>query len=414
VTFAVVLAFITYIDRICIAKAEPLISAELGFDKRQMGWVFAAFAWAYGLFEIPWGWLGDRIGARKVLMRVVVWWSIFTAATGAAWNFSSMIVMRALFGAGEAGCFPNIAKTFATWLPPHERARAQGILWLGARVGGALTPILVVGVLELMPWRPAFAFFGSLGIIWAVFYGRWYRDDPRAHPGVNAAERALLPEPRTPRRSDPIPWRRFLCSVRVWMLWIQYACLAYGFYFYMTWLPKYLEEVRKVKGGEGALLAGLPMLLAGVGSVSCGFFLPRLARWTGGASRARRIMAVIGFGGAGVLTFLSLKVADPTLAMLVLGMAGFANDLAMPPSWEACTDLGGRFTGSLSGGMNMMSCVGAALFPVVAAYILEDWAPGNWNVVFYVSAAVYGAGMICWFFIDSATSLDVGPKEGVA
>src|SRR6478672_192156 len=153
IVFAVALAVITYIDRVCISQAAPLMSKEMGFSKDEMARVFSAFTLAYALFEIPSGYLGDRFGARKVLMRIVVWWSFFTAATGWAWNFTSMAVTRLMFGAGEAGCFPNLTKSFTTWLPSRERVRAQGILWMSARWGGAFTPLIVHAVLQLMTWR---------------------------------------------------------------------------------------------------------------------------------------------------------------------------------------------------------------------------------------------------------------------
>jgi len=208
VGFAVTLAVITYIDRICIAKAAPDIRNDLGLSVAQMGLVYSAFTWTYGLFEVPFGWLGDKIGARKILMRIVVCWSFFTAATGWAWNQASLVVTRALFGAGEAGCFPNVTKTFTTWLPGSERVRAQGILWLSARWGGAFTPLLVLFVLQFVTWRWAFAIFGAIGVVWAVAFYRWYRDDPRQHPGVNAAERALLPQDvKSAHGAVKVPWR---------------------------------------------------------------------------------------------------------------------------------------------------------------------------------------------------------------
>src|SRR6476619_2417759 len=133
VVFAMVLAIITYIDRVCISQAAPLISADLGLTKVQMAWAFSVFGWAYALFEIPGGWLADRLGPRRVLMRIVIWWSFFTAATGWAWNFLSLLVTRTLFGMGEAGCFPNLTRIFTIWLPHSERERAQANLWLAAR-----------------------------------------------------------------------------------------------------------------------------------------------------------------------------------------------------------------------------------------------------------------------------------------
>ena len=193
IVFAVTLAVITYIDRVCISHAAPLISKDLGLHKGADGLCLLRIRLAYALFEIPGGFLGDCYGARKVLMRIVVWWSFFTAATGWAWNFTSMAVTRFLFGAGEAGCFPNLTKCFTTWLPQHERVRAQGIMWLSARWGGAFTPLLVNAVLAVTTWRWAFRMFGILGVIWAIFFYRWYRDNPMDNPKMNAAERDLVP-----------------------------------------------------------------------------------------------------------------------------------------------------------------------------------------------------------------------------
>src|SRR6185503_5513244 len=182
IVFGVVLAAIQYVDRICISKAAPKISADLKFDSDQMAWVFAAFTIAYALFEIPTGWMGDKFGTRKTLVRVVLWWSFFTAATGWVLGIVSLVIVRFLFGMGEAGCFPNLTRAFSTWLPPGEKSRAQSTLWLCARWGGALTPLLVVAVLGVMSWRVAFGVFALLGVVWSVFFFRWFRDEPRDHP----------------------------------------------------------------------------------------------------------------------------------------------------------------------------------------------------------------------------------------
>src|SRR5438034_1918062 len=182
IVFAVTLAVITYIDRVCISQASPRITRGLGLTKEQMGWVFFAFSLAYSVFEIPGGYLGDRMGARRVLMRIVIWWSFFTAATGWAFNFVSAVITRFLFGVGEAGCFPNLTKAFTTWLPPNERVRAQGILWMSARWGGAFTPLLVIWIMSWLSWRMTFVLFGLAGFVWAFFFYRWFRDKPKEHP----------------------------------------------------------------------------------------------------------------------------------------------------------------------------------------------------------------------------------------
>ena len=293
--FAVTLAVITYIDRVGIAVAIPLIRDELQLSTVQTGWALSAFGWAYAAFEIPGGWLGDRIGSRRVLMRIVIWWSFFTAATGWVWNASSMILTRALFGAGEAGAFPNLTRVFTTWLPVKERERAQALLWLATRVSGAFTPLLVANLIAAVSWRRTFEIFGVIGVIWAVLFYRWYRDEPSEHPAVNRAELALLPPAsETSIAHGGVPWRLIFSTPSVWLLSIQYMCLAYGWWFYINWLPTYLRDARGTGFKMGALLSGLPLLLGGLGCLVSASLVPRLTRRFGSVAISRRIIAVTG------------------------------------------------------------------------------------------------------------------------
>lgn len=413
--FMVVLAVITYLDRVCISQAAPDIRRDLGLSEIQVGWMFTAFSISYALFEIPGGWLGDRYGPRSVLMKVVTLWSFFTAATGWVWNFASLIVCRFLFGVGEAGCFPNIAKVFTVWLPSQERVRAQGILWLSARWGGAFTPLLVAWVLGYINWRWMFAVFGVLGVAWAIAFYRWFRDDPREHPAVNAGERALLDgaERNKPSRAK-VPWGRLCSSRAVWLLWLQYFCMGYGWYFYITWLPTYLRDARGVSLEKSAVLAGLPLFFGGIGCYVGGWAARKLAlRWAN-VRRARRAVASTGMFTAAALVVAATRIGQPEFAMLALGLAGFANDLMMAPAWGACMDVGGRLTGSVSGSMNMMGNFGAALGPVVVGYILNSTkiapdsppAAAGWTIVFLIAAAVYAIGGTAWLFLDPVTPLE--------
>lgn len=409
IVFSVALAIVTYIDRVCISQAAPLMTADLNLTKDQMALVFSSFTLAYALFEIPGGYLGDRMGARRVLMRIVIWWSFFTAATGWAWNFMSLAATRFLFGAGEAGCFPNVTKAFTTWLPQEERVRAQGIMWMSARWGGAFTPLLVVQVLHLMSWRHAFELFGALGIIWAVLFFRWYRDNPRDNKSLNDAELKLVEEGQHLATSHGnVPWGKFVRSRQVWMLCLQYFCLSYGWYFYITWLPTYLKEARGLSLGTGALLSTLPLFLGGIGSFTCGSLYPYVNRWTGDVRKSRRLMAYVGFSGATGFLILSSSLQDPTWAMLAMGAASFSNDLVMPGSWGACMDVGGRYAGTLSGTMNMMGNLGGVVSPIAIAYILNH-SSSNWTLTFYVSAAVYFAGIFFWMALDPVTPLEKSP-----
>ena len=403
--FAVTLAVVTYIDRVCISFASPFIRADLHLSNVQMGYAFSAFAWAYALFEIPGGFLGDRLGARRVLLRIVLWWSAFTAATGWAWNFASLTVTRFLFGAGEAGCFPNLTKAFTIWFPHHERVRVQGLMWLSARWGGAFTPPLVYLVINRVSWRHAFEFFGGIGLVWAIFFYAWYRDHPRQNRALNDAERRLLlPNDAMAPGHLHLPWREFLRAPQVWMLCAQYFCSSYGWYFYITWMPTYLRDARGLELRDSALLAILPLFMGGLGSMAGGFLAEPLARALGSVLRARRFLAYIGFSGAALLLVLSTRIHNPLLAMIIMGLASFSNDLVMPGSWGACMDVGARYAGTLSGAMNMMGNLGGAVSPTVVGYILY-WTGNNWNLTFYVSASFYLAAVLLWRFLDPVAPL---------
>jgi MFS family permease len=465
IVFAVTLSILAYIDRVCISQAAPLISNDLGFSKTQMGSVFAAFALAYAAFEVPGGWMGDAMGPRRVLMRIVVWWSAFTAITGMMWNFGSMWITRFLFGAGEAGCFPNLTKAFSVWLPADERVRAQGIMWTFARWGGAFTPPLVIFILRYMNWRMAFVLFGAIGVIWAVLFYKWFRDNPREHPSVNEGEwklleacaenseshgevdRATLKKVGTMfiaivgalagtllfaphiypylflfmvvfgggiahlwgRRNRGTIWGEMLCSRSVWLLWVQYFLLSFPWYFYITWLPTYLQEYRQLSPEVSANYAILPLLLGGFGSLFCGFISPRMAVWTGSVKLTRRLMASVGFLGAGIMLVVSIRTADPLPAMIFMGMASFFNDLVMPGAWAACMDVGGKYAGTLAGSMNMMGNMAGFTAPLIGGFILEttkaSTGTADWNQFLYLMAGVYLLGTIVWPFIDPVKPL---------
>jgi MFS family permease len=399
--FGVALAVIQYIDRVCIGQARGAIQDSLHLEKSQMGWIFGAFGLAYALFEVPTGWMGDKFGPRKTLLRVVLWWSAFTAATGLAWNRWSMIVIRFLFGAGEAGCFPNLTRVFTTWLQPAEKVRAQAILWFCARWGGAITPLLVALFLKVVQWRIAFGVFGSLGVIWAIFFFRWFRDDPRDHPGVNPAERDLLAANPPVARHDAVPWGRFCSSPTTWLLWLQYFCFSYCWYFFVTWLPGYLSDnySKRFSTLELAMMAGVPLFGGGFGNILGGFFTTWLNQWTGSLARTRKFLSFSGFALAGLAFLIPSRTDDLLLIMLALGFASMVGDLSMPCSWGACMDVGGKFSGTFAGSMNMMGNLGGFVGPVVAGYM-------SYKTGFVVFAGVYFVGALSWLFIDPVTPLD--------
>ncbi len=410
IVFAITLAIIQYIDRVCISQAAPNISKDLQLSESQMGWVFSAFVFAYAIFEIPCGYLGDKIGPRKVLLRIVLWWSFFTAATGWVRSLPALIATRFLFGAGEAGCFPNLTKAFNRWLPSHERARAQGIMWMSARWGGAVTPFLVYVALQYMHWRTSFMLFALLGVVWAIIFYSWYRDNPREHKGVNAAEAALLPpESENASEHTNVPWGKLCRSKTVWCLCAQYFAASYSWYFFVTWFPTYLLRERGLDMKQSALLAGMPLLLGGFGSLFAGWIAPYLTQWTGDVRSTRRGLGAGGFIGAAALLVISTFLKNPYLAVIAISLVSFCNDLMMPSAWTACMDVGGKYVGTLAGTMNMMGNLGGFVSPIAIGYIVQQ--TNNWTLTFYVTAAVYLIGSVFWLMLDPVTPLEEQVKD---
>src|SRR3974390_2098863 len=273
VLLAIALAVLSYVQRVAISKAAEPISHDLLLTKQKMGLIFGVFEMWYALFEIPVGLLGDRLGVKRVLTQIVLAWSVCTALTGAAWNVASMCVIRFLFGAGEAGCFPNLTRMLSAWMPARERVTAQALMWAFARWGGAITPPLALLAITLFGWRWAFVHFATAGIVWCAVFLFWFRDDPAQHGSGPDAERQLLESSRVliTHRAGEGNWLSVLLTRPVLILGLQYFCFSSVWYFYITWLPKYLREARGQSGPREAILATLPLLFGGVGCLITGF-----------------------------------------------------------------------------------------------------------------------------------------------
>jgi MFS family permease len=392
VALAISLAVLSYVQRVAISQAAGPITHDLGIPKEQMGLIFGSFGLAYALFEIPMGLLGDRLGVRRVLAQIVLAWSLFTALTGAAWNVASMCVIRFFFGAGEAGCFPNLTRMLSVWMPARERVTAQAMMWAFARWGGAITPPLALLCIKLFGWRWAFVHFAALGIIWCIVFLFWFRNDPAQHPRVNPAEREMLEASRqlTTHKSGQQHWMTVLRTGPVLILGLQYFCFSYVWYFYITWLPTYLREGRGQSPERAAALAVLPLLFGGFGSLTSGLAPKRLPR---------RAIAITGFIATGILLLVSTQIQSVVPAMLAMGLASFASDLTMPISWDACVEIGGPYTATVAASMNMLGNLGGFIAPVVGGVILTR-THGNWNLLIYVMTGAAVISALCWLFLD--------------
>lgn len=392
------LTLVTYLDRVCISATADMMRSELGLDRTQMGAVFSAFVLGYVLFEIPGGWLADHFGARSLLTRIVIWWSVFTALTGAAWSYVSLLVIRFLFGCGEAGAFPGCASAISRWFPFAERGRAQAVIMVGSRLGAALAPPLVIAMSEAMGWRPVYWAFAGLGLVWAFGWTGWYRNSPEEHPDVSPSELALIQAGRPPRgKPEPTPWGKLLRSRNVWALCLMYSGYAYGLYFYLTWLPTYLNEGRGI-AWERVGWAAMAPLLAGafcnfLGGWLTDAFAKRMSlRW------ARRLPAMGGLlAAAGFLTATTM-IEDNFWGLTTLAMSFGSADLILAVCWATCLDIGGDHAGAVSGTMNSLGQIGGLIAPALIGWLVESF--GSWKLPLLIAAAVYVFSALVWLLID--------------
>jgi MFS transporter, ACS family, glucarate transporter len=394
----VALAFLTYMDRVCISVTAPAILRDLRLTTIQMGFVFSSFTAAYALFEIPTGWWADRIGSRRVLTRIVTWWSIFTGLTALAWNFPSLIALRALFGAGEAGAWPTVARALSRWFPAQERGTAQGIFFMGAHLGGGLTPLLVAAIAHRLGWRSTFPLLSVFGFVWAAFWFRWFRDEPRDHASVTAEEIAWIEAGRRSMPAEDVQRSVFRMALRtpgIWFLCLMYFTQTYGFNLYVTWLPTYLQHEKQLHGVTLGFLAGLPLLLSVPADLFGGILTDRLSRKFG----LRLGRCLVGFGSltaAGLFLFFG-ALAPGVIAAVLIALAAASSNFLLGASWGACADIAGDHAATVSAAMNTSGQIGGVLSPIAFALLTRTSA--SWAAPLYLTAALYLAGAGCWYFV---------------
>jgi MFS family permease len=411
---------ITYIDRVCIKRVGGDICAAFDLTDFDFSLVLGAFALTYSLCEIPSGWLGDRFGPRKVLCRIVLCWSLFTALTGLVWKFeldsgyvlslpfgieipllfsslTLLILIRLLFGAGEAGAFPNIARALRNWFPYRRRGLAQGLLWAFGRWGGAVAPPLITALAAGLSWRGAFVVFGAFGGVWALAFAYYFRDTPKEHPGVNHAERALISDGvAESTEPPPLSWATMLKSPTLWSLSIMYFCSNAGWCFFITWDVKYYEAIHGMVGRDLDLAAGAPLFCGGIACLLGGLLTDRLVRLLG-RRWGRTLQGLLACVLSGVFFLLALGAESAWWAVLSLCAASFCKDFAMAATWSTCIDIGHRYSGTVSGFMNMVGNLGTVVSPIIVAALA---AKGHWEWALVYSAGMFFAAAVGWAFIN--------------
>jgi sugar phosphate permease len=398
-----VMYLITYLDRVNISTAAPVISKEFGFDNITMGYIFSAFVWAYALFQVPGGWLSDRFGARKVLGCVVAYWSVMTAATGLAFSATSFIVIRFLFGVGEAGAFPGATRAMQLWYPRQERGFVQGITHSASRAGAAIAPPIVLLIMLNLGWRWAFYICGAVGFAWALWWSFSYRNLPEEHGMVNPAEleriRGVGPQgtinPPPIEKQTNVPWATLLRSANMWAVMLAYFTYVYCLWIFLTWLTKYLVDVRHFTLLKGGLLASLPLWAGVVGDTAGGLATDWLLKRTGSARIGRRVVAILGLLGCAAFIVPAALTEDAYTAVYCLTASMFFLECTIGPSWAVPMDTGGKYSGTVSGMMNMAGNFGGAISPIVFGYLAQG---DNWQAPFIVAACLLVGGAAVWAF----------------
>lgn len=405
----------TYMDRICISTAKEDMQRDItGLNDQMMGYAFGVFAIGYALFQIPAGWYSDRAGPRRALTVVVIIWSIFTAWSGFVFTAASLLIVRFLFGAGEAGAYPGATRALYSWLPAKERGLGQGIFHSGARIGAALSLVIMPVVIGAIGWRWTFVLNAVIGIAWAVVWWFWYRDAPSDHARVNEAERQLIQsgiEESQDLSAESIPYIQVVTSANVVLAMFQYAASNVTFFVSMTWLRPYIVETW---GKEFAWCSAIPLLCGAVALWFSGFLVTSLHR-AGHHVLSRRLPAIAGYslGAAGLLLTTRAVAADSVWPFIFCySLALFGVEMTLSPSWAFCMDIGGSRSGAVSAAMNMVGNMGAAVSAVAFPYFLEHVTipvfaetPGTASSFFVFAAGMNAMAVVAWCFMNPRREL---------
>ena len=399
------LSLLLYIDRICISVAKDPIAGDLGLNDKEMGWVLSAFALGYALMQVPGGWSADRFGPRKILSGIVTFWSLLTALTGAAWNFISLLVIRFLFGMGEAGAFPGMSRAVYSWVPFNERGLILGLNFSGSRLGAAFALPLVAWLIDQFGWRESFLILGMVGVVWAVTWWFFFRDTPEKHPWLGQQEKTYILKHRQQAEHEPgsgINAALMARSGNIWSVVGQYFCSNFTNFFALTWLFPYLKSKYQLEALEAGWYAVTPFIAGAVGNWVSGYLIDKIfkqGRW----NLSRQLPAMVGFTLAVVGLLGSLFMETPLGAVAFLSIAIFGVDMTIPPSWALCVDIGKKNSGTVSGTMNMAGNLGSFVTALAFPYIAH-WT-GSMDYFFYVAAGLNAAAIFLWLQVKADKGL---------
>lgn len=398
----VLLFAITYLDRVCISVAGPRMQQDLRIDPIGWGWVTGMFTLAYGLFEIPTGMMADRIGPRRVLTRIVLWWSAFTALTGAMTGFYPLLLTRFLFGAGEAGAFPSASVVVSRWFPARQRATICGVNLMASQVGGAVAPLLVLPIQMRYGWRMSFYVFGVAGLVWAAAWYAWFRDSPEERRGG-------VPPPSTaaPTESHAFPWRLAYRSTTVWSMLGLAFCYVYVYNFFQTWFHTFLVRGRGFSEAT-LVLSALPFVVAACANLTGGAASDALVRRLG-AKRGRRVIGASALTAAAAFTVAAMLTHHQVLTVVFLALTYGAITFQQSGVFGVCLDIGGPRAGAMVGLMNTIAQVGGLTGSVLYGYIVDR--TGSYDAPFIPMTVLLLIGAALWVNVDA--SREVGDARTI-
>jgi sugar phosphate permease len=408
--FLFFLIFVTILDRSCIGLLKNSIEETFHFSETQMGYVFSAFALSYALVEFISGAWGDRIGQRAVFIRIVLWWSLFTALTGFASGFFSLLLIRFLFGMGESGAFPTSSAVISKWFPASETSKAMSSLTIGATAGAAVAPLIVLPVAAGLGWRASFFVNGSIGLIWVIVCVFWFRNNPSEMKRITPAERKLIEENRRYSNHNMIiPWKKILGSRSLIALSLAHFFTQWSVYFLYTWLPPYLTDWRHFSGNNAKYINSLIFLPGIASNLLIGFLCERLVKLKG-LRFGRLAIAITALCMLSFSFFVQANTNNNVLVVILLMVGIFFQFWTTVAAFSTCIDIGGNYAGTVAGIMNTVANMGPVVMPVIAGHIL-DATHKNYTPVLYVLATVSFAGALLWLLVDPRKKLIVEFRE---
>ncbi len=397
VLFLVCLMYgLTYIDRINVNTAGPVLQKDLHLSTSQLGWVFSSFGWAYLALQVSGGWFSDRFGARRTLTVCGFVWAGATLLMGLVGSFGALILCRVLLGLGEGATFPTATRALSDWAPPGSRGYVQGITHSFARFGNAITPPLVAWLIKLTSWRQSFVVLGAVSLVWVTVWWLYFRDDPAQHRGTTAQERARLTSyaARLTTKKEPVPWKAL--SLRMLPVTAVYFCYGWTLWLYLTWLPSFFLHNYKVDLKHAAISSSEVYIFGAVGNTLGGLASDYVLKRTGDRNKARRNLVIIGFLLSVGFMLPVLKIHEANAVAACLAAAFFFAEFTIGPMWAIPMDVAPRYSGSASGLMNVGSALAAALSPLAWGYMAPKTQHWEYMFIGSICLLVLGAAMAYW------------------